>query len=94
MAESQIQGKSASAVANGVADGLIYINPLTLKKFDGEAFRALYQHLRKIQREARMESFPEHDAARIRNRNMRLQRLHTAITVLEHSARERRISLA
>ncbi len=93
MAESQIQGKSAAAVAHAVAEGLIYINPLTLKKYDREAYTALYQHLRKIQRDARAESFPQHDANRIRNRNMKLQRLHTAISVLEHSAKERRFVL-
>ena len=93
MAESQIHGKSAAAVAHGVAEGLIFINPLTLKKYDGEVFRSLYHHLRKIQRDARGESFPQHDAVRIRNRNMRLQRLNSAITIIEHAAKERRILL-
>lgn len=94
MAESQLRGKSLSAVAKDVADGFITFNPLILKHLDPTAFRELLQQLKKAQMAARASKFPLHDTDGIRKRNMRLQRLHQAINIVEHEARERRLSLA
>lgn len=91
--EGQIQGKSIVAIAKDVAEGFFILNPLTLKKFEAPTYKALHQQLRKTQTEVRSESFPSHDASGIRNRNMRLQRLHTALMILEHSAKEKRIPI-
>ncbi|MBI3611047.1 MAG: hypothetical protein HY204_10160 [Nitrospirae bacterium] len=93
MSEMQLRGKSIAAVARDVAEGFFTINPLVLKKFDPEGFKALHQQLKKIQTEVRGEKFPMHDTLAIRGRNTRLQRLHSAISILEHSAKERRIAL-
>ena len=94
MAESQLRGKSLSAIAKDVADGFVVFNPLILKPLDGAAYKELLHQLKKAQQEARGAKFPTHDIDGIRKRNMRLQRLHQAITILEHEARERRLSLA
>jgi len=94
MAESQLRGKSLSAIAKDVADGFITFNPLLIKRLDGSAYKELLQQLKKVQQEARASKFPLHDTDGIRKRNMRLQRLNQAITILEHEARERRLSLA
>jgi hypothetical protein len=93
MAESQLRGKSLSAIAKDVADGFITFNPLIIKQLDGSAYKELLLQLRKAQQEARAAKFPLHDINGIRRRNMRLQRLSQAITILEHEARERRLSL-
>jgi hypothetical protein len=93
MAESQIQGKSHTAIAKDIAEGYNSLNPIVLKKFDPEAFKNLHQVLKKLQKEIRGEKFPLHDIEGIRKRNMKLQRLHQAIMVLEYSAREKRILL-
>ncbi len=93
MAEGQIQGKSVIAVAKDIAEGYMVLNPLVLKRFEKEMYKALHQQLRKVQREVRSESFPTHDILGIRRRNTRLQRLYTALTVLEHAAKEKRIPL-
>lgn len=93
MAEGQLRGKSLVAVAKDITDGYFSINPLTLKKFESKDYRALHQQLKKTQIEVRNEKFPMHDIAQIRNRNIRLQRLHQATMILEHSAKERRINL-
>jgi hypothetical protein len=89
----QLRGKSITAVARDVAEGFFTINPLVLKKFDSEGVKALYQQLRKLQKEVRGEQFPLHDTLAVRNRNTRLQRLHSAVTILEHTAKERKIVL-
>lgn len=94
MAESQLRGKSLSAIAKDVADGFITFNPLLIKRLDGAAYKELLLQLKKAQQEARAAKFPLHDIDGIRRRNMRLQRLNQAITILEHEARERRLLLA
>jgi hypothetical protein len=93
MAENQLRGKSVTAVARDVAEGYFSLNPLVLKKFDPEAYKALHQALRKLQTEIRGTKYPLHDIQGIRQRNSHLQRLHSALMVLEHSAREKRIVL-
>ncbi|MBI3804279.1 MAG: hypothetical protein HY282_11020 [Nitrospirae bacterium] len=93
MSESQIRGRSVAAVAKDIAGGYMALNPLVLKRFEKEMYKALHQQLRKVQTEVRSESFPTHDMTGIRKRNTRLQRLHTALTILEHAAKEKRIPL-
>lgn len=94
MAEIQLQGKSLAAVARDIADGMVFMTPLLLKNLDEGGIRALYHQLRKLQTEVRGSKFPSHDIQGIRTRNLRLQRLHQALNVLEHSARKLRIKIA
>ncbi|MCI0529550.1 MAG: hypothetical protein L0Y56_19080 [Nitrospira sp.] len=93
MPEGQIQGKSHTAVAKDIAEGYNTLNPILLKKFDQEAFKNLHQVLKKLQKGIRSEKFPIHDVEGIRKRNMKLQRLHQALMVLEYSAKEKKILL-
>lgn len=93
MAESQIRGKSILAVAKDIAEGFFSINPLVLKKFGSQEYQTLHHQLKKLQNEVRAEKFPLHDVLAIRSRNNRLQRLHSALIVLEHTAREKKILL-
>lgn len=93
MAESAIRGKSVAAVAKDIADGFFFLNPLVLKKFDPETIKSLHFQIRKIQVEIRGEKFPQHDTLKLRQRNMRLQRIHSALIVLEHTAKERKVML-
>jgi len=93
MLENQLNGRSLSVIAKDVAEGFVAINPQFLKRFNAENYKELYQFLRKVQKEARGQSFPTHDVLAIRKRNVRLQRLHQAVTIVEYSAREKRIPL-
>jgi len=93
LGEAQIRGKSLAAIAKDIADGYVSLNPIILKKFDQDAYKALHQQIRQRQMEARAEKFPTNDIPGIRKRNLRMQRLHAAMFILEQSARERRISL-
>lgn len=94
MAEVQLQGKSLAAVARDMADGMIFMTPLLLKNVDEGGLKALHHQLKKLQTEVRGSKFPTHDVQGIRTRNLRLQRLHQSLTVLEHSARKLRIKIA
>ena len=94
MAEAQIRGRSLAMIAKDVADGFMTFNTLVLKPLEESAYKDLYRHLKKAQLNARTEKFPTSDPNGIRKRNMKLQRLHQAITILEHQAKARQVSLA
>jgi len=93
MSEAQIHGKSIQAIARDISEGFFFVNPLILKKFGPEDYKVLHHQLKKLQHEVRAEKFPLHDALAIRSRNNRLQHLHSALMILENSARERRVVL-
>lgn len=88
-----VRGKSLKALTFDVAEGYVSVNPIFLKSFDPEQLRDFYKEISKSQAEVRTEKFPIKDAAAIRNRNLRLQRLYAAVMIIRNFARERRISL-
>lgn len=90
---SGVGGKSMKAVATDVGDGYMVINPLVVKKFDKDMIKDLYEHLNKAMNAARNLPAPFNDILAMRQKNMKLQRLHNAIIVLRNTARERRIPL-
>jgi len=81
------------AVANDVGDGYMVINPLVLKKFDKDMIKDLYEHLNKAMNAARNIAVPFNDVLALRQKNMKLQRLHNSIIILRNTAREKRIPL-
>ena len=93
MAEDLVRGKSIAAVAADIAEGFIFLNPLILKNFPNDVYKELYHQLRKLQTATRNEKFPTHDQAAIRSRNLRLQRLHQAVVVLQNAARVKKLPL-
>ena len=94
MSGNIVRGKSLAAVASDIADGYIYLNPLILKDFPADIYKELHNQMLKLQTGIRIDKFPSHDQTAIRNRNMRLQRLHQAIVVLQNSARVRKVMLS
>ena len=90
---SGVGGKGMKAVANDVAEGYMTINPLVLKKFDKDMIKELFEHLNKAMAAARNIAVPLTDLVAMRNKNMRLQRLHNSIIILRNTAREKRIPL-
>lgn len=90
---SGVGGKSMKAVANDVAEGYMTINPLVLKKFDKSMIKELFEHLNKAMSAARNIAAPLTDQIAMRNKNMKLQRLHNSIIILRNTAREKRIPL-
>jgi hypothetical protein len=90
---SGVGGKSMKAVAADVGDGYMVINPLVLKKFDKVMIKDLYEHLNKAMGAARNIAVPFNDILAMRQKNMKLQRLHNSIIILRNTARERRVML-
>ncbi|MFQ5597749.1 MAG: hypothetical protein ACE5GK_06825 [Nitrospiria bacterium] len=93
MSGGQIEGKGLPAFVGEIADGFKALNPLILKKIESGMHKSLFQEIAKIQRAIRSEPFPTHDIHKIRQRNIRLQRLNTAATILQHYAKEKKILL-
>ncbi|HSG05433.1 MAG TPA: hypothetical protein VLB09_03440 [Nitrospiria bacterium] len=93
MATIQLRGKGVAAVARDVAEGFFSITPLVLKKVEPEGYKELHHHLKKIQTQVRGERFPLNNTLALRGRNARLQRLHQALTILEHDAKTKKIPL-
>lgn len=81
------------AVANDVAEGLITVNPLFLKKFDKDMITGLNEHLSKAMTTIRNEKVAFHDPVALRKRNLKLQRLNNALIILKNVAREKKIPL-
>ena len=88
-----IGGKSMRQVAVDVIEGYTTVNPLFLKKFDKDRIKDLYEHLNKAMTAARNIPVQFHDQVAMRQKNMKLQRLHNALIIVRNHAREKRIPL-
>ncbi len=86
-----LRGKSLVAISRDIAEGYVIVNPIFLKPLDAEALKALHEQIMKVQTEIRGEKFPFNNVPAIRIRNMRLQRLHTALMIIKNFAREKRM---
>ncbi|MBI1821425.1 MAG: hypothetical protein HY036_09150 [Nitrospirae bacterium] len=89
----EVNGKSLEAIAKDIADGFFVLNPLTVKLLEAQHYKPFHAALRKIMNFIRAEGFPSHDVNAIRKRNSRLQRVHSAISVLENLSKEKKIKL-
>lgn len=86
-----IRGKSLKAVAYDIAEGYVTVNPLFLKPLDADALTGLYHEIMKTQVLIRGEKILSTDFDAVRMRNVKLQRLHSALMIIKNFARERRI---
>jgi hypothetical protein len=90
---ADIRGKSIQALVRDIADGYVAVNPIFLKGMDNEVLKQLYAQVQKMAAEVRGSPFPHNDMQAIRQRNMRLQRLHGATIVIKNFARTRQIKM-
>lgn len=82
--------RNFKAIVSDISDGFIAVNPIYLKPFDENALKLLCNAIERKQIEIRSEPFPYDDIDLIRKRNMRLQRLYSALIVIRNFAREKR----
>jgi len=86
-------GKNIKLVVNDISEGFITVNPIFLKPFNENSLKALFKAIGQKQTEIRAEPFPHHDIIKIRQRNIKLQRLYTSLMIVRNYAREKRIAL-
>lgn len=84
--------KNLKGVVSDIVDGFITVNPLYLKKFKTDELTALYQLINRKQLEIRTEIVSLNDIASIRIKNMRLQRINTAINTISYYLKSKKIS--
>mgnify|MGYP001355382679 CR=1 FL=1 len=82
--------RNFKAIVSDISEGFISVNPLFLKSFDENAVKSLCKAIERRQIEIRTEPFPYDDIVLIRRRNIKLQRLYTALMVIKNIAREKR----
>lgn len=86
-------GRNLKGLACDIAEGFVVVNPIFLKPFDAEQLRLFHDTLQRKQNEMRAQPFPYGQIDLIRKRNLRLQRVYNAISLIKNYARERRIIL-
>lgn len=86
-------GRNLKAIAADITEGYVVVNPIYLKPFDNESLKKFHEILLRKQTEIRIEPFPYGKVDLIRNRNIRLQRVYSAIMIIKNYARDRRIIL-
>ncbi len=87
------RSRSLGLMAKDIMEGYVAVSPLILKKFDVSSYRELYHHLRKLQASLRGHGVSLQNQVALRERNLRLQRMHQALSVMEFQAKLHRISL-
>lgn len=88
-----IRGKNVKMTVLDIAEGYTTVNPILLKPLDVDTLKELYHMVQKVQSEIRTEKFPSHEPQVLRMRNMKLQRLNLASTVIKAFAKLKRIIL-
>jgi hypothetical protein len=86
-----IRGKSVRSIVWDIAEGYVTVNPLFLKPLDSDVIKQLYKEIQRAQNEIRGEKFPYNDIQAIRYRNMRLQRLNSALMIIRNYLKQRKI---
>lgn len=81
------------AIASDVSEGFVVLNPIYLKSFNEDMLKSLCNVIERQLAEIRSEPFPYNDAFLIRKRNMRLQRLYSALIIIKNFAREKRFKI-
>ena len=82
-------GGSAPAMASQIADGFHTPNLNTLKSFSPPELGLLRQELEKLQRDTRAVVPPQDDAQGNQNRNRRINRISSALVVIQNKLSRR-----
>lgn len=88
-----IRGKSLKALTYDITEGYVTVNPIFLKSFEPKYLRDFYKEISITQIVIRGEKFPTNDIPAIRTRNLKLQRLFSALMIIKNYAKERKIPL-
>ena len=83
--------RNFKSIAIDVAEGMISINPIFLKHFQGDDVVKLFKAIERRLTEVRAEPFPYGQADPIRKRNLRIQRLHSSMIIIRNHARDKKI---
>ena len=80
-------------MAHDVAKGLVYVNPVTLKKYSAQDLKAILSSMSIVQREVRAKQIPQENIMEIKEKNRQLQNLNQAVTVINGYIKQHHIRL-
>ena len=80
-------------VAHDIANGLVHLNPVTMKRYTPDNLKALLSHLGHVERETRATQIPQEEIMEIKRKNQHLQHIHHAITMINSYVKKRRLRL-
>lgn len=83
--------RNLKGIVSDIVDGFVTVNPLYLKNFKNQEIKTLYQLIIKKQQEIRTETISMSDLSSIRSKNMKLQRVQTAINTITHYLKSKKI---
>lgn len=85
--------RNMKAVASDVTDGFVTVNPIFLKTLSNDEIKALNHFLTKKQTEIRTEPLAQDNFPAIRKKNIRLQRISLALTVIKNYVKAKRLNI-
>jgi hypothetical protein len=80
-------------VAHDIANGLVHLNPMIMKRYTPDALEALLSHLTQVERETRATQIPQEEMMEIKRKNQHLQHIHHAVTMITSYVKKRRLRL-
>lgn len=82
---------SPKVLAKDIAEGFGCFTASSLRRYTPQDLRIIKEHIRIIQREIRAERIDSADTAAMKKRNMKLQRLSQAVTIINAYCQKNRI---
>ncbi len=80
-------------LARDVAEGYFSITPVALKNYNPPDLKIIFKSLNQVLREIRAEQIPLEDVMAIKQKNMKISRLNTALMLIQNHCRRLRIPL-
>lgn len=80
-------------MVSDIADGFVVANPLYLKSYDAQSLKPLRDSLERFLIDIKKMPFPYNKPDAIRERNLRLQRIYTAMSIINNYARDNKLVL-
>ena len=80
-------------VAHDIANGLVQLNPVALKRYMPGDLKVLLSHLLQVQRETRATLIPQEDIMALKRKNQHMQHIHNAITMINSYVKKQRLRL-
>ena len=80
-------------LSQDIAKGMVYLTPVSLKKYTPQDLKTMLSHLSRAQRDLRAKQIPLDDTMKIKEKNQQLQRLNQAVSTINYYAKQRKIKL-
>ncbi len=80
-------------VAHDIANGLVHINPVILKRYTAGDLKVLLSHLIQVERETRCTQIPQEEIMEIARKHQHLQHIHHAVTMMNNYVKKLRLRL-